>query len=140
MKKVILALLLGCSIIASANASDRLEIFIKIIQKAEKHNVPTDFALAIIKAESNYNPFIRGSHGEYGLGQIKCSTARSMGFQGNCDQLFDPNTNLEYSMKYLRRALDVANNNLCDAATLYNRGIDGRPKPSEYCKRVLAFL
>ena len=140
MKKIILALVIGCSIVTSAIASDKLEIFIKIIQQAEKHKVPSDFALAIVRTESGYNPFMRGEHGEYGLGQIKCPTARMMGFKGNCDQLFDPNTNLEYSMKYLRKALDVANNNLCDAATLYNRGLDGSIKPSQYCKKVLSFL
>jgi len=105
MKKIILALVIGCSIVTSAIASDKLEIFIKIIQQAEKHKVPSDFALAIVRTESGYNPFMRGEHGEYGLGQIKCPTARMMGFKGNCDQLFDPNTNLEYSMKYLRKAL-----------------------------------
>ena len=102
--------------------------------------MPVEFALALITVESNFNPLIRGKHGEYGLGQIKCSTAKSVGFTGNCKELFDPDTNLEYSMKYLRLALNISHDNVCHAATYYNSGIRGKPRSSAYCKKVLALL
>lgn len=147
MKKQVLALATGLSLLVSAsnafsgekttsvsNIQDAVVVF------AEKHNVPKSFALALVKVESNYNPQVRGAHGEYGLGQIKCSTARSVGFNGKCSQLLDVSTNLEYSMRYLRVALDRANDNTCHAATLYNSGVDNKPRSSRYCKVVLASL
>ena len=140
MKNLILALVTVLSIGVSASSAfsldkqsqiDQLKI-LTIIQ-AEKHGVPSDLALALVKVESGYNPKIRGSAGEYGLGQILCGTAKSMGYTGKCSGLLDPETNLTYSMIYLRRALD-------HAATLYNRGLDNKPKSSAYCKKVLASI
>jgi soluble lytic murein transglycosylase-like protein len=48
----------------------------------------------------------RGRAGEWGLGQIKCPTARKVGFAGSCGQLADAAINLRYAMAYPRRALD----------------------------------
>lgn len=95
------------------------------------------FATAIVKVESNFNPRLRGSAGEYGLGQIKCGTARDVGFKGKCSQLYDPETNLEYSFRYMKVALEKADGNLCHAATLYNQGVGNRPRSSSYCKLVM---
>ncbi len=68
--------------------------------------VPAHLAHAVIRQESNYNPRLRGRAGEWGIGQIKCQTARGVGFSGSCVQLADAQTNLRFSMKYLRLALD----------------------------------
>lgn len=147
MKKRVLALVTGLSLIVSASSAfsgekttSRTEIQEAVVVFAEKHNVPKSFALALVKVESNYNPKTRGAHGEYGLGQIKCSTARSVGFNGKCSQLLDVSTNLEYSMRYLKLALNRANGNTCHAATLYNRGLDNRPSSSKYCRVVMASI
>lgn len=147
MKKQVLALVTGLCLIVSASSAfsgekttSRTEIQEAVVVFAEKHNVPKSFALALVKVESNYNPKTRGAHGEYGLGQIKCSTARSVGFNGKCSQLLDVSTNLEYSMRYLKLALNRANGNTCHAATLYNRGLDNRPSSSKYCRVVMASI
>jgi len=144
MKKQVLALATGLCLIVSASSAfsgekttSRTEIQEAVVVFAEKHNVPKGLALALVKVESNYNPNARGAHGEYGLGQIKCSTARSVGFNGKCSQLLNVSTNLEYSMRYLKLALDRASGNTCHAATLYNRGLDNRPQSSKYCKKVV---
>jgi len=106
-------------------------------KKATEHKVPVAFAQALIKHESNYNPKARGLKGEYGLGQILCSTARGIGFRDKCDKLLDPETNLEYSMIYLRLALDKSGDDICFAATMYSAGLNHKPTKSRYCREIL---
>jgi len=142
MKKLLLALILGCSMSVSASyAKDNLtsdQIYNMVTIQAEKHNVPTKLAHAVIKLESNYDPDVRGQKNEYGLGQILCSTARGEGFKGKCDQLRDPSTNLEYVMAYLRTALDFTNDDICQAATYYASGhIIVSKKKSAYCRKMV---
>jgi soluble lytic murein transglycosylase-like protein len=119
---------------ASAIGSDALGRL--VTAKAQQHNVPVRLAHAIVEKESNFNPRAM-AQGNYGLGQIRCGTARGMGFRGPCSNLLDPETNLDYSMRYLRSALDRSNGDWCKAATLYNRGTHTRPVRSAYCDRVL---
>ena len=121
----------------SAVAKDRV-VHELVTKKAQENDVPVRLAHAIVKHESNYNPKVRGRQGEIGLGQIKCQTARGVGFSGSCNSLYDPETNLTYSMKYLRVALDKAGNNECHAATLYNAGLGARLKSSAYCRKIMA--
>ena len=111
-----------------------------VIKMAIEHRIDAVFANAIVKVESNYNPRMRGKAGEYGLGQIKCQTARSVGFKQDCDQLYDPETNLEYSYRYLKKAIERTNGNNCFAASLYNTGFGIRPHKSDYCNKVLAAM
>src|SRR4029079_4710265 len=51
-----------------------------IRQMAPSYGVPTWFALRIANVESGYNPYARGRAGEIGIYQLKCQTARGMGF------------------------------------------------------------
>ena len=135
MKRLLIVLFLGLSSVA--NAAD-IQTIIEV--KAKEHNVNPKFVNAIVKVESGYNPRVRGSRGEYGLGQILCSTARGVGFNGKCDQLIDPETNLEYSVRYLREALNRSDNNECYAATLYSAGFLHKPTRSSYCKKIMAAM
>lgn len=144
MRNLIVALSIGLSIIVSAStakASDIEEIR-KIIQRQSiEQNVPSKFADAIIRVESRYNPKVRGQKGEYGLGQILCSTARSLGYKQKCDGLKDPETNVKYTLLYLRQALDTSENDLCYAAAIYSSGNPDKPrKPTKYCKLVMAAM
>ena len=140
--KRLLVLFLGLCLLTSyvdiAFAEPTLQTL--ILSKANEHRVDIIFANAIIKVESNYNPRMRGLQGEYGLGQIKCQTAKSVGFKGKCDQLYDPETNLEYSFRYLKMALENVNGDQCLAASLYSTGFNVKPRRSAYCKRVLAAM
>lgn len=49
-----------------------------IISESNRYNMDPFFIVAIIKTESNWNPLVRGRHGEIGLMQIKPSTAAWM--------------------------------------------------------------
>lgn len=99
--------------------------------------VPGHLAHAVIRQESNYNPRLRGRAGEWGIGQIKCQTARGVGFSGSCAQLADAATNLRYAMRYLRLALDRGGPG-CAGVSLYQRGIYGRASCSGYGRQVMA--
>lgn len=99
--------------------------------------VPTRIAHAVIRVESGYRANMRGAAGEYGIGQIKCQTARLVGFSGSCHDLFDAQTNLTYSMRYLALAIAKGGHG-CSGVTLYNTGIGARPHCSRYGHRVMA--
>ena len=143
MKKLILALAIGFSMVVSASGAysfeDKKEDVRELVRiQAEKNNIPIDFAYALIYVESRFEPKVRGKKGEYGLGQILCSTAKSMGYVGKCDGLKDPETNLKYAMLYLKWALDEANGDVCHAAAIYSSGNTKKPRrPTAYCKLVL---
>ena len=148
MKKVLLALVIGVSMSSASysanttknttyNISD-IQLLVDII--AERHSVPKDLAHAIVSLESNYDPTVTGKLGEIGLGQIRCGTAKSEGFKGKCTELYKPEVNLEYSMAYLRYALDRTNNNICKAASFYSSGQIPRSNKTAYCKKMLTHL
>jgi soluble lytic murein transglycosylase-like protein len=99
--------------------------------------VPARIAHAVIRQESNYNPRMRGAAGEWGIGQIKCRTARSVGFAGHCGQLADAAINLRFSMAYLRLALNRGGYG-CAGVSLYQRGISGLKSCSAYGRQVMA--
>ena len=121
----------------SYNKSD-IKLLVDII--AERHKVPNDLAHAIISLESNYDPTVTGKLGEIGLGQIRCGTAKSEGFKGKCTELYKPEVNLEYSMAYLRYALDRTNNDICKAASFYSSGQVPRSNKTAYCRKMLTHL
>jgi len=57
--------------------------------------VPTWFALRIAKVESNYRAAARGRHGELGVFQMKCATAKIIGYRGKCSGLLDAETGVD---------------------------------------------
>jgi soluble lytic murein transglycosylase-like protein len=64
--------------------------------------IPKAMIAAIIELESSGREKVTGAAGEIGLMQIKCETAKMVGLSGDCEQLFDPQTNIIYGTKYLR--------------------------------------
>lgn len=141
---MVVALVLACVSCKAWGADvvnvDSLPPLVQLVaDKTTERQVPFSLAYAIIKVESNFDTRVYSS-GNYGLGQIRCGTAKGLGFKGNCKLLFDPETNLSWSMLYLKEALDRAKGDWCKAATFYNRGRNAKvgKKPSAYCKRVMA--
>lgn len=115
-----------------------------IIKKhAATNNVPVDLAHAVVKTESNYNKKARGRAGEIGLMQIKLSTARSLGYRGSAKALYDPQTNIEYGMKYLGLAHQLSGGNMCNTILKYNAGHAAKrmnPVSARYCSKVKSYL
>jgi soluble lytic murein transglycosylase-like protein len=112
---------------SSAAPAQGGQVVALIKSMAPAHGVPTWFALRIAKVESNYNPRARGSAGELGVFQMKCATARGIGFRGNCSGLLDARTNITYGLKHLSLAMRSSGGNLKLAASKHNGGL-GRKK------------
>jgi soluble lytic murein transglycosylase-like protein len=80
-------------------------IIASVKSHARAAGVPVSVALALVRHESGFNPRATGRAGEIGLMQIKCQTARGMGYRGSCRGLYNTSTNLRYGMRYLKLAL-----------------------------------
>jgi soluble lytic murein transglycosylase-like protein len=103
---------------------------------APRYGVPTWFALRIAQVESGYNPRARGSAGEYGVYQLKCATARGIGFRGNCGALLNASTNIQFGLKHLSMAMRSSHGNLKLAASKHNGGLGRRSMVRGYVNRV----
>ena len=102
--------------ISGSAAIDRM-----IEQAAAENGVPRELAFAVVHVESRYNPKAKGA-GVYGLSQIMPATARSLGFSGPVEALYDPATNLRYGMKYLKGAWEKGGRDICQASMKYKGG------------------
>ncbi|HVH48672.1 MAG TPA: lytic transglycosylase domain-containing protein, partial [Sphingomicrobium sp.] len=92
-----------------------------ITKYAALYGIPESLLHRVVKRESTYNPRAY-NRGHYGLMQIKYATAKSMGFDGPAEGLFDAETNIKYAGKYLRGAWMVADDKNDGAVRLYAAG------------------
>ena len=81
-----------------------------ISRAAERYSVPFEWLKAIIGTESSFNP--RAYRAEpsindasYGLMQLLVRTARSLGFDGTTEELFDPEVNIMLGAKLIGEEL-----------------------------------
>jgi soluble lytic murein transglycosylase-like protein len=130
------ACLKGKACSAEKMSARNAQIVAMIKAVAPSHGVPAWFAVRIAKVESNFNPRARGSHGELGLYQLKCSTAREVGFRGNCSALLNPTINIEYGMKHLALAIRKSNGDLRMAASKHNGGLGRTRLVASYVAKV----
>nr|WP_319387691.1 lytic transglycosylase domain-containing protein [uncultured Roseibium sp.] len=126
--------------VQAKSTSAKKDDFSRLIRKAAaKHGVPVKIAKAVVEVESNFNPRARGRAGEVGLMQIKPATARGIGYRGSTNALYDPETNIEWGMKYLAGAHERANGDLCGTILRYNAGHYAKrmnPVSRKYCSKV----
>jgi soluble lytic murein transglycosylase-like protein len=92
-----------------------------IAKYARHYELPEEFVRKVVRRESNFNPQAY-NRGHWGLMQIKHQTARGMGYRGEASGLLDAETNLIYSVKYLRGAYLVAGGDERRADRLYQSG------------------
>jgi hypothetical protein len=116
--------------------ADRAPVIAMIKAQAPSYGVPTWFALRIAKIESGYNPRARGAAGEYGVFQLKCATARGVGFRGNCAGLLNASTNVRYGLKHLSLAVRGSHGNLRLAASKHNGGLGRKSLVPRYVAMV----
>jgi soluble lytic murein transglycosylase-like protein len=124
------------SALAVAAPRGRGHVVAMIKSQAPRYGVPTWFALRIAHIESGYNPRARGAAGEYGVFQLKCATARGIGFRGNCGALLNPSVNVQYGLKHLSLAVRGSRGNLKLAASKHNGGLGRKSLVRGYVNRV----
>ena len=107
-----------------------------IKSQAPHYGVPTWFALRIAKIESGFNPMVTGSVGEIGVFQLKCQTARGIGYSGPCAGLYNASTNVKYGLKYLSMAVKSSHGNMRLAASKHNGGLGRKSLVPRYVAMV----
>lgn len=97
------------------------ELRVLINKYADLYEVPRPLVHRVVIRESTHRPRAI-NRPYYGLMQILPATARSMGFKGQPKDLLDAETNLKYSVKYLRGAWLISDNSYDNAVKWYSRG------------------
>ncbi len=95
--------------------------------QASANGVPLSLIERVIARESGGNARAV-SRGNYGLMQIRLSTARAMGYTGSAAGLLDPAVNMTYAVRYLAGAYRAAGGNESRAVALYARGYYAQAK------------
>jgi len=130
------------AIVPAANA-DNAPILALVDKHAGANGIPAAFARAVVRIESNFNPRATGRQREVGLMQIKFETARGIGFTGTREELYEPDTNLKWGMKYLAMAWKLGGATPCGAVLRYQAG-HAATQPTAaskvYCSKVQAHM
>jgi soluble lytic murein transglycosylase-like protein len=130
------------AVIGCANAfagTDARALGTIVEQHAKANGIPVQFARAIVKVESNWNPRLTGAAGEVGLMQIKHDTARHLGYDGSREALYDPDVNVRWGMRYLAGAWKLADGDHCGTVLRYQAGHQARSMTDAaraYCARL----
>jgi hypothetical protein len=110
---------------------------------ALEQNVPPRIVRAVIKVESNYQERARSKKGAMGLMQLMPETARRYAVANP----YEPRSNIEAGIKYLRSLLDrfelplaLAAYNAGEAAVLRFGGVPPYPETQNYVRRVLSSI
>jgi len=85
---------------------------------ARRYRLNANLIYAIIKVESDFNPYARSTKGACGLMQLMPATAAEMGVTN----IFDPAQNIAGGTQYLAKLLKLFKNNLPQALAAYNAG------------------
>jgi TPR repeat protein len=112
---------------------------------APEYGVSPRLALAVIRAESNFDPLARSEKNAQGLMQLIPETAARF----NVAKPFDPIQNVRGGLAYLRWLLAYFQGNVTLVAAAYNagegavnryRGIPPYPETRAYVKRIMEFF
>jgi len=94
-------------------------VFYPIISAAaDRYNVDPALVMAIIMAESGYNPFAISKRGAKGLMQLMPATADALGVEDP----YDPEHNINGGVKYLKQLINQFQGNRQLAVAAYNAG------------------
>jgi len=128
-----------------ANLPQSHRIHARLVQRLAPHfNVDARLALAIARAESNFDPRARSPRNAMGLMQLIPETADRFGVRDP----FDPEQNVRGGLAYLRWLIARYDGDIARVAGAYNAGegaVDrygGVPpfaETEEYVRRILAF-
>ena len=107
----------------------------KVVEIAKQYDIDAELMLAIIYAESNFNPIAVSKNGAGGLMQMMPATARELGLKvpqyqdkrnptlnSNIDERFNPNKNLHAGLAYFKMLVEKYRGNTTLALGAYNVG------------------
>ena len=107
----------------------------KVVEIAKQHDIDVELMLAIIYAESNFNPIAVSKNGAGGLMQMMPATARELGLKvpqyqdkrkptldSNIDERFNANKNLHAGLTYFKMLVEKYKGNTTLALGAYNVG------------------
>jgi len=118
---------------------NRLSPYQSIVENwAHCFSVDENIVRAIIWTESSGDPDAESKKHALGLMGVLYTTAQQMGFTGQPDDLFDPDTNVHYGTKYLRWQLDRYEQNIQMALSAYEAGTY-TPINQWYVDKVLGY-
>ena len=121
-----------------------LELEQAVSRAAQQHHVQPALLLAVMKAESSFNPTVVSKAGAVGLMQLIPETAIRHGVRN----LYDTNENVIGGAKHLRYLLDRFHGNIRLALAAYNAGerkvdrygqIPPYKETQDYVKKVLVY-
>ncbi len=121
-----------------------LELEQAVSRAAQQYQIQPALLLAVMKAESSFNPTVVSKVGAVGLMQLIPETAIRHGVRN----LYDTNDNITGGAKHLRYLLDRFHGNLRLAVAAYNAGerkvdrygqIPPYKKTQDYVKKVFAY-
>jgi len=123
------------------NITKKDEINQKIASYSKEYNIDPNLIRAIIKVESDFDPFAKSSKGAMGLMQLMPDTAASLGIKN----AFDIDENIKGGISYLSKLIKN-HSSLDEALAAYNagpgavskhNGIPPYKETKDYIKKVL---
>jgi Transglycosylase SLT domain/Domain of unknown function (DUF4124) len=129
--------------IASQSPTNEPVDYMAVINNAcHRNGVDPKLVHAIVKVESDFNPYALSRKGAMGLMQLMPQTAINM----NVHNIFNPHENVDGGVRYLRYLLDRYEGNLSLALAAYNAGetavkkwgtVPPYPETQNYVQRIL---
>jgi hypothetical protein len=115
-----------------------------IVRTAQRYGVDPALALALAKAESNFDPDAISHKGAIGVMQLMPETAKSLGVANP----YDPAENIDGGVRYLRQLIERFGGNIVLAVAAYNAGpnavrryggVPPYPETQTFVRKVLAY-
>ncbi|MFN4178830.1 MAG: transglycosylase SLT domain-containing protein [Armatimonadota bacterium] len=123
---------------------DKAAIQRLVIQTSYRYGVEPALALAVAKAESDFEPKVVSSKGAMGVMQLMPETAKALGVSNP----FDPAQNIDGGIRYLKQLIERFGGNITLAVAAYNAGpnavrryggVPPYPETQNFVRRVLAY-
>lgn len=122
----------------------RIPFFDLICDLSYRYGIHPALVLAVVKAESGFNPLALSPKGAMGLMQLMPQTAEELGVKDP----FDPYQNLEAGIRYLKKLLEKFGNPLVALAAyncgpqrvLASGGIPAIPETVRFVQKVVAYF